>query len=197
MIDVSSFVLLNVADTCSVWNLMASRLLYSASRSAGVRICCTSFVIYECLHKRGQHRAERIELQQRLKVKLTDGTITAHRIDIEDLQTVEVLRNRKKVSVGELSVIVFAAKTQQAVLTDDSRAQTLARTHLHAHSVQSTPHLFAWLYFHSLLGDGDIDQVKSELASFSRNLSPHLENLHLEAQRCRAVSVQAAISKHK
>jgi hypothetical protein len=192
MTDVSTFVLLNVADTCSLWNLIASRLLYTTSRAAGVRLCCTNFVIYECLHKRSQHRPERIELQQRLKSKLAEGVITAHPIDLEDLQTVEVLRNRKKVSIGELSVLVFASKTQQAILTDDGGAQKLARTHMQSHAIQSTPHLFAWLYFRSFLGDSDIDQVKSDLASLSRSLSPHLETFYHEAQRCRAVSIQAA-----
>ena len=85
---------------------MTSRLLNSTSRSDGVRICCNNFVIYECLRKLGQRRPERIELQQRLRIKLTDRSITAHPIDLDDPQIVEVLRNRKKVSVGELSVIV-------------------------------------------------------------------------------------------
>jgi hypothetical protein len=192
MTDVSAFVLLNVADTCSLWNLMASRLLYTTSRTAGVRLCCTNFVIYECLHKVGQIRPERIELQRRLRSKLADGAITAHPIDIEDLQTVEALRSRKRVSVGELSVLVFAAKTQQAVLTDDRGAQELAHTHMQSHAIQSTPHLFAWLYFHSFLGDGDIDRVKSDLASMSRNLSPHLDKFYSEAQRARAVFIQSA-----
>jgi hypothetical protein len=149
-------------------------------------------VIYECLHKRSQPRPERVELQKRLRSKLAEGAITAHPIDLEDLHNVEVLRSRKKVSIGELSVLVFAAKTQQAVLTDDIGAQKLARIHMHLEAVQSTPHLFAWLYFHSLLGDGDMAQVKSDLASLLRGPSPHLENFHSEAQRCRAVTMQPA-----
>src|ERR1700691_6430589 len=107
MTDVSQFRLLNVGDTCSLWNLLASRLLYATARAAGIRLCCTNFVIYECLYKRSQHRPDRLELQKRLKNKLQDGSITAHPIDLEDLQQVEVLRNRKRLSVGELSVMVF------------------------------------------------------------------------------------------
>lgn len=196
MTDVSTFALLNVADTCSLWNLMASPLLYSTCRAAGVRLCCTAFVVYECLHKRSQTRPERVELQRRLKKKLDDGSITAHPIDLEDLQGVEVLRGRKKVSLGELSVLVFAAKTQQAVLTDDNGAQKLARAHMQSQTVQSTAHLLGWLYFNSLIADGDVDQVKADLASLSRSLSPHLENFHVEAQRCRAVAMQAVVLRH-
>ena len=121
-----------------------------------------------------------------------DGTITAHHIDLEDLQQVEVLRSRKRLSMGELSVLVFASKTKQAMFTDDKGAKKLAITHLEADEVQSTPHLIAWLYFTSLLADGDVAQIKGELASLSRYLDPHLDDFYLEAQRCRAVAAQAA-----
>jgi hypothetical protein len=192
MTDISKFQLLNVGDTCSLWNLLASRLLYATARTAGVRLCCTNFILYECLLKRSQHRPERLELQKRLKSKLEEGSITAYPIDLEDLQQVEVLRNRKRLSIGELSVLVFAAKTQQAILTDDNGAQKLARTHLGAEAIQSTPHLVAWLYFGSLLGDGDVAQVKAELAVLSRNLDPHYDNFYVEAQRCRVIVAQSA-----
>jgi hypothetical protein len=68
---------------------------------------------------------------------------------------------------GELSVLVFAGKTQQAMLTDDKGAQKLALTHLTADAVQSTPHLIAWLYFTSLLADADVvdDSMPSFMAS--------------------------------
>lgn len=86
MNDILNFRFLNVGDTCSLWNLLASPLLYGTGRSAGVRVYCTHFVIYECLYKRGRHRPERLELQERLRSKLADGSITAHPIDLEDLQ---------------------------------------------------------------------------------------------------------------
>jgi len=192
MNDISQFVKSNVADTCSLWNLLASRLLYTTARSAGVTVCCTDYVVYECLHKPSQIRPERTELQKRLRSKLTDGSITSHPIEIEDLQDVHVLRNRKKLSIGELSVIVFADKTSQALLTDDIGAQKLARVVLPAATVQSTPHLFAWLYFKSLLSDGDKDQIAADLLSVNRSLRPHLDNSHAEAQRCKAVAMQAS-----
>ena len=191
MNDVSQFVKWNVADTCSLWNIFASRLLYSTARSAGVRLCCTDFVIYECLHKIGAVRPERTELQSRLKRALNDQHITPYKIDIEDLQDLEVLRSRKKLSLGELSVLIFARKTSQAVLTDDRGAQKLARTILAESNVQNTPHLYAWLYFTSLLGDGDIQQIQADLHGVSRSLEPHLSQYHIEAQRCKAVANRA------
>lgn len=192
MKDITQFQKANVADTCSLWNLMASRLLYVTSRNAGVMLCCTSFVIYECLHKPSQMRPEREELQRRLRPRLAENSVSVYSIEIEDLQEVEVLRNRKKLSIGELSVIVFARKTAQAILTDDRGAQKLAGAVLAGNAVQSTPHLFAWLYFNSLLSDGDKDQIAADLMSLRRSLKPHLDDFHAEAQRCRAIANQAA-----
>jgi hypothetical protein len=188
LIDVSRFEKLNVADTCSLWNLLASPLLYSTAESAGVRLCSTTFVRYECLHKPSRRAwPERDELQKRLRAKVTAGKVDFHAIDIDDLQDVEVLKNRKKISTGELSVIVFAKKTRQAVLTDDVGAQKLAKTELAASLVQNTAHLFAWLYFNSHMGDSDKDQIKADLAALCRSLK-HLDELHTEAQRCKALA---------
>jgi hypothetical protein len=192
MNDISQFAKLNVADTCSLWNILASRLLYSTARSAGVQLCCTEFVIYECLHKTGPFRPERTELQNRLKKALHDQHVTPYKIDVEDLQDLEVLRNRKKLSLGELSVLVFARKTSQAVLTDDRGAQKLARMILTELNVQDTPHLYAWLYFTSLLRDGDLQRIQEDLRGFSRSLDPHLGRYHTEAQRCKAVANRAS-----
>ena len=187
MNNISQFVRLNVADTCSLWNLLSSKLLYSTARSAGVQLCCTEFVIYECLHKTGQYRPERAELQKRLRNALRENQVAKYEIDLEDLQDIEVLRNRKKLSLGELSVLVFARKTSQAVLTDDRGAQKLARAILAAADVQNTAHLYAWLYLTSLLGDGDLQQIQADLLVYGRSLDPHLALYHVEAQRCRAM----------
>jgi hypothetical protein len=125
-----------------------------------------------------------------LNGKIASGNIHCYPIDIEDLQEFEILRNRKRVSAGELSVIIFARKTRQAVLTDDIGAQKLARQELGTHLVQSTPHLFAWLYFNFHMNDSDKDQIVADLKSFGRNLQPHLDEYHTEAQRCRALANQ-------
>jgi predicted nucleic acid-binding protein len=185
MIDPSKFVKLNVADTCSIWNVLASRLLYAAAQTARVSLCLTQFVRYECFHKVGQARAERSELQARLKREISSGKVTSCRIDLEDLQDIEILQARGRLSKGELSSIVFAKKTQQAFLTDDRKAARLAAKILRAGNVQSTPHLIAWLYFLGNLQDSDKNSIVKDLAALGRNLQPHLENAYQEALRCR------------
>jgi hypothetical protein len=191
MTNIAEFEKLNVADACSLWNILASRLLASTADSVGVRLCSTTYVRYELLHKPSLPRPERKELQERLLARINAGGMQWHPIDIEDLQEFEILRNRKRVNPGELSAIIFARKTRQAVLTDDIGAQKLARMELGVQLVQSTPHLFAWLYFNSHVNDSDKDQIVADLQSLCRNLQPHLNNYHAEAQRCRAIANQA------
>jgi predicted nucleic acid-binding protein len=188
MIDPSKFEKLNVADTCSIWNVLASRLLHGAAKSAQVSFCLTEFVRYECLVKPGQARPERLELQNRLKREIQAGSMKPCRIEIEDLQDVAVLESRRRVSKGELSSIVFAKKSQQAFMTDDRKAANLARTIVATDKVQSTPQLLAWLFYIGRLQDSDKDAITSELIALSRNLQPHLDNAYVEALRCRLMS---------
>jgi hypothetical protein len=191
MIDPSKFEPLNVADTCSLWNVLASRVLHEAAKSAGVSLCCTEFVRYECLHKPGQSRPERSEMQSRTAREIASGAIKCCSIEIADLQDVEVLENRMRLSRGEISSLVFARKSQQAIMTDDRKAANLARTILAENRVQSTPHLLAWLYFNYKLQDSDKDKIVAELAMVNRNLQPHLDNAYKEALRCRLMLGQA------
>lgn len=91
-VDPSKFFLFNVADTCAIWNILSSQLLYCVARAAGCAFCCTSFVHYECILKpRKNHDACDQELQQRLKTKLQQKEIQTYSIDIADLQDVMVL----------------------------------------------------------------------------------------------------------
>jgi hypothetical protein len=62
---------------------------------------------------------------------------------------------------------------------------------LGASLVQSTPHLFAWLYFNSHMSDSDKEQIVADLKSLGRSLQPHLHEYHTEAQRCRAIASQS------
>lgn len=188
MIDFSKFRLSNVGDTCSIWNLLCSLLLWSAARQAGVTVCCTQFVKYECLHKPGQVRPERIELQKRLRREIENGNLFCCNIELEDLQDIQALSSRKKVSSGELSSMVFAKRTAQALLTDDGKAMKLAGTIMPRDYVQSTPHLVGWLYFQGKLQDSDKDRIAADLQQFNRNLQPHLNRAYEEGCRCRLMS---------
>jgi hypothetical protein len=88
-------------------------------------------------------------------------------------------------SKGELSSVAFAKKTRQAFLTDDQKARLLAREVIGRSMVQTTPHLFGWLYFNRRLGEGDKDAIIAEHKSLGRPLAKHFEAMYEEAMRCR------------
>lgn len=191
--NASKFHLFNVVDTCAVWNILSSPLLYVTARRAGVHFCCTSFVLYECLYKpRKKPEDEKVHLrfkaeaalQQRLQTEITNGAFREHHLTIEDLQDVSVLESRRNLSKGELSSIAFANKTNQAFITDDKKARRLADEVMAAGMAQTTPHLLAWLLYNGLLLDGDkVTIVEQHEASFGC-LAPHFEVAYHEALRC-------------
>jgi hypothetical protein len=187
-IDPSQFHRLNVADTCALWNVLSSVRLYMAARVASCSFCCTSFVLYECLYKRRKKSTpEDDELKSRLQRETDDKQIVAYSLDVVDLQDVAVLESRQRLSKGELSSIAFAAKTRQAFLTDDQKARKLAESVLTVGMTQTTPHLFGWLIFTSILSDGDKDHIINEHEQYNRPLRPYFETMYLEALRCRCM----------
>jgi hypothetical protein len=175
-IDVSAFHKSNVIDSCSLWNVLSSELLYRTALAAACSFCCTSFVEYECLHKR---RAEESEpdnaIKRRFVAERDAGMVPVHSLEIADLQDVAVLRNRRRLSMGELSSIVFAYKTNQAVLTDDQKARKLANTILPRARVQTTPHLVGWLCFTGSLGGEHLQTVLTDHQKHNRPLSSYFE----------------------
>ncbi|MHB1007014.1 MAG: hypothetical protein ACYC3S_15425 [Chloroflexota bacterium] len=190
--DPSAFHAVNVADTCAIWNVLSSRLLYATARAAGCNFCCTTFVLYECLHKpRANPTAEDTELQSRLKAERQAGAFGAFSLDLEDLGDIAALHDRRRLSKGELSSIAFARKIRHAFLTDDQGARRLACDVLDRSAVQTTPHLFGWLYFKGFLGDGDKDEIIREHSHFNRPLSPYFEDMYVEALRCRSLAGQS------
>ncbi|WP_454669199.1 hypothetical protein [Achromobacter kerstersii] len=186
VIDPSKFRLVNVADTCSVWNVLSSRVLYSAAKEARCEFCITSFVSYECLKKprKKTPTATEAELMQRLTQEQGRGRFAAHSCDISDLQTIKLLESRQRLGKGELSSIAFAIKIGQAVITDDMKARKLAEDFGHS-LVQTTPHLFSWLIFKGRLGDSDKGTVIDQHRAMDRPLSPHFEKAYEMALQCR------------
>lgn len=184
-IDPSKFHLVNVADTCSVWNILSSQRLHSAAKEAHCEFCITAFVRYECLAKPRKAPTEADhELRRRLVREQANGGFKSHSCGIGDLQAVKVLENRRRLGKGELSSIAFAMKIGQAVITDDQKARRLAESSGHA-LTQTTPHLFAWLMFNGRLGDPDHALVVGQHKSVEGSLEPHFRDAYELALQCK------------
>jgi len=189
-IDPSKFHPYNVADTCSVWNVLSSLTLYRRARAAGVNFICTGFVLYECLFKprRKDSDADR-ELRKRLRDAQGKGKdFETYPLDVDDLQTLAVLEKRKNLGKGELASIAFAMKTRQAFMTDDQKARKLGGQVLLSSPTQTTPHLVGWLIFANHLTDGEMATVIDEHARFNRPLAKYFEDAYQEACRCRLMA---------
>ncbi|WP_310452507.1 hypothetical protein [Sulfuritalea sp.] len=184
-IDPSKFHPINVADTCSVWNVLSSARLHMAAKEAKCEFCITAFVRYECLVKpRKAPTAADIELRERLLREQARGGFQPHSCGIGDLQAIRVLESRKKLGKGELSSIAFAMKIGQAVLTDDQKARRLAESSGHL-LTQTTPHLHSWLIFTGHLTDVDHTLVVSQHKAMEGSLEPHLQRAYELALQCR------------
>jgi hypothetical protein len=170
------FNLLNVADTCALWNLLGSPLLHRAAKKVRVSICATQFVRYECLFKSGANSISWIELRSRLQVCLGSNEIMFCDIDLEDLQEVASLEGRMAISKGELSSIAFAKRTCQSFLSDDRQAKILAKSVLDEGSIQDIPHLCGWLCINDVIHESDGDTIRAELKTLQRYLDPHIAN---------------------
>lgn len=117
----------------------------------------------------------------RLREERKHGKFKDYHIDIEDLQEIEILQNRRNLSKGELSSIVFAKKTRQAFITDDQSARVLAQKILDAKMVQTTPHLFGWLFYSNYLIDSDKDRILNEHSELKRPLAKYFEKMYSKA----------------
>lgn len=170
-LDPSNFKLINVLDTCAVWNVLSSGVLYNAAIEAGCNFCITVFVHYECLLKpRKEIRNEDEELKSRLRKELDKDKIAVYNLEIEDLQEIAILEKRRNLGKGELSTIAFAKKINQAIMTDDKKARNLAEQVMERIFVQTTPHLFGWLFFSGYLLDYDRDKIINQHKDLNRPL---------------------------
>ncbi len=170
-LDPSRFKLVNVLDTCAVWNVLSSKILYNAAMEAGCNFCMTAFVHYECLIKpRKEINKEDEELKDRLRQELNKDKIVAYNLEIEDLQKIEILERRRNLGKGELSTIAFAKKINQAIMTDDKKARNLAEQVMERNSVQTTPLLLGWLFYSGYLLDHDKDKIINQHKSLNRPL---------------------------
>jgi hypothetical protein len=145
-INIKSFKPLNVIDTCSIWHLLSSDRLYSTAKTNGCYFSCTKYVVYECLYKpRTVFKEADNRLQSKLQKEISKSLFPSYSISVDDLQSIMNLEQRKSLSKGELSSIVFAQKTQQAFLTDDQGARKLSEFYIGLDNTQTIPQLFGWL----------------------------------------------------
>jgi len=188
-IDCSHFSLINVIDTCAIWNVLSSRRLTGAAKVAKCHFSATKFVYYEALHKpRSAPTKEDIELQGRLCRERESGFFGDCSLDIADLQEVDILESRMRLGKGELSSIAFAKKARLAFMTDDQKARKLGSVVIGNNFVQTTPHLFGWLFFVGNLSDADKNSVIQEHEKYGGPLRRYFEEMYSEALRCRLMA---------
>lgn len=185
-LDLSQFFKPNVVDTCAVWHILSSVRLYKAAVNAGCSFCVTQFVVYECLHKpRSASTPAALELQERFRTELGQTRSESYQLEIADLQDVELLEQRKRLGMGELSSIAFAKKTRQAFFTDDQGARKLAKEVLVSGHVQTTPHLLGWLFFTRGLIDAEFSDVLMEHERFDGKLRKYFDEVYNAALQFR------------
>lgn len=183
-IDPSRFHLINVTDTCAVWNVLSSPTLYQAALAAQCHFCVTGFVQYEALVKpRTAPTDESRELQRRLIDAQKSGHFPVSACSLDDLQAISQLQDRKRLGKGELSTIAFAMSRGLAVLTDDQGARKLSAS-AGSHPTQTTPHLHSWLIFRRRLDDADHTEVLSQHGEMKGSLARHLEDAYFLALQC-------------
>jgi predicted nucleic acid-binding protein len=183
-IDVTNFHLINVTDTCAVWNVLSSLTLYRMAKQAKVSFCVTSFVYYECLlKKRSTKKPQDHNLQSRLRMCATQGDFTVQEVQLQDLLIPALMQQAGRIGKGEVSAIAFAYRTRQAVLTDDQKARRLASGPALAVVTQTTPQLLGWLIYSRHLLDGDYRTILGEHKEMEGPLEPHFKRAYLMAFR--------------
>lgn len=188
-IDPTNFSPMAVSDTCSVWNILSSRKLFQAAKSAKVHFCITPMVLFECLLKpRSIMTTEKDELITRLRKAREDGYFPIQECELNDL--VELARKAPSgLGSGEISCIATAYRIRSiAFMTDEKKARKFAESKLSL-TVETTPKLYAWLHFNCWLSDGDHVDIISEHKNYEkRPLTSFFQQAFEEALRCRLMA---------
>jgi predicted nucleic acid-binding protein len=143
---------------------------------------CTKYVAYECLYKpRTVPKDNDKRLRDKLQKEIENGFFPSYSISIDDLQMIMNLEQRKALSKGELSSIVFAQKTRQAFLTDDQKARKLSEFHIGLENTQTIPHLFGWLSYTGKILDNDKVKIVQEHENNGGQLSKFFDDVFLKA----------------
>jgi predicted nucleic acid-binding protein len=145
---------------------------------------CTRYVQYECLNKQRKIRKpEDVRLRKKLQNEIDKSRFNTFSISIDDLQSIMNLEQRKALSKGELSSIVFAQKTRQAFLTDDKGARKLSEYFIGLENTQTIPHLFGWLSYIRKILDADKSAIIQEHEYNGGQLRRYFEEVFGEAQK--------------
>lgn len=167
-IEPTQFSRMVVSDTCSVWNILSSRKLYQAAKTANLYFCITPMVLYECLSKpRSNITTEQSELMTRLENARSLGAFPVQECDLEDL--VELAQKAPRgLGSGEMSCIAMAYKLRTiAFMTDEKKARKFADKKLSL-LVETTPKLYAWLHYRLFLSDSDHQDVIDEHEKYEK-----------------------------
>ena len=176
----------SVIDTCSVWNILSSRKLYQSTLSANLHFCITGVVLYECLYKpRSNSSVENVEMMERLKSDIQSGGFPVEPCSLDDLAVVSNLEI-SGLGSGELSCMAVAYRVRNiAIMTDDQQARKVASNNLKL-TVETTPYLYAWLYYRQYLSDSDHSKIITEHETYrTRPLTTFLQQAYEEAMRFR------------
>ncbi len=169
--DPSAIKLINVIDTCSIWNLISSELLFARSNKAGFHYSCTKYVKYECVDKpRRREKPSDSKLVRRFQQCTKANTIKVCDLTLDDLLDPKILQFQHKLGIGELSSIAFALRINHAFLTDDQKARRLGSGVLGPGNVNTSPFVLGRLVYFGFLGDSDIDVVVAQHSDCDRPL---------------------------
>lgn len=179
----------NVADTCAIWNVLSSRLLYGRAREAGFSFCTTFFVVYEALHKpRSNPSEQELEAMRQLGRERDSGQFMDYHLDIADLQSMAALESRMALGKGELSAMLFARKTQQAFLTDDQKARVLAQNLVPSDRIQTSPHILSNLYFEGYISDTEVGLISNDHIATGGTLAPWFQKAYEMAMQLKCTN---------
>lgn len=188
-IDITKCVRVNIIDSCSIWNLLSSILLYNRIKENKFYFSITQFVEYECLFKeRSNPTKQDQEIQERLKRVRGNGAFTTYHLSIDDLQDSDILKHSQYLGRGELSSIAFCKKTGQVFLTDDQKGRKIAKIILGADKIQTVPHLVGWLFYEGILTDTDLNPIIDEHKMYNRPLEKYFRIVYQEALRIKLMT---------
>lgn len=189
-IDITKCTRVNIADSCAVWNLLSSLLLFSRLDSNSFFFSITKYVEYECLHKESANPSSAyLEIQKRLILHQKSNKFSSFTISLEDLQDDLIVKHSQQLGIGELSSIAFSKKINQAFLTDDQKARKIAKDILGEEKVQTTPLIVGWLFYEAIFSDADLDLLISEHNKHGRPLEKFFRQVYREACRRRAINL--------